>query len=91
MSDAEAEKWIKVLECQPSEGWSGKFTYAGWKDVPSVYLACEKDAAVPFELQKKFAALAGSEIFTCSAAHMPTLSQPDKVVEVVRKAAGEAL
>jgi hypothetical protein len=91
MSDAEAEKWIKPLECQPSSGYNGKCTYAGWKDVSSVYLVCENDAAVPLPLQMQMATLAGSEIVTCSAAHMMMLSQPDKVVEVVRKAAGETL
>jgi pimeloyl-ACP methyl ester carboxylesterase len=91
MSDAEAEKWMQVLECQPSSGWNDKCTYAGWKDVPSVYLVCENDAAIPPPLQMQMVALAGSEVVTCSAAHMMILSQPDTVVEVVRKAAGETL
>lgn len=91
MSDAEAEKWAAVLECQPSSGWNDKCTYAGWKDVPSVYLVCENDAAIPLELQMQVASLAGSEVVTCSAGHMVMLSQPEKVVEVVRKAAGESI
>ena len=35
--------------------------------------------------------MAGSEIERCESGHMVMLSMPDTVVEVIRKAAGEAI
>lgn len=91
LPDFEAEAWLKKFECQPAFEWDDVIDYGGWKNVPSVYLCCLNDALLPLELQQQMAALAGSEIQTCSAGHMVMLSQPDRVVEVIRKAAGEAL
>lgn len=54
MEDAEAEKWVSGLECQPSrDEWNGKCTYAAWKEMPSVYLLCENDLAIlpPLQMQ----------------------------------------
>ena len=56
-----------------------------------MYLICENDATTTLGLQKELAALARSEVETCSAGHMAMLSQPGKVVEVVRRAAGESV
>ena len=87
----EARSWAGKLQCQPASGWDGKVTYGGWTQIPSVYLLCEQDAVLPLELQKKMAGLAGSEIENCAGGHMVPLSQPNKVVEVVRRAAGEVV
>ena len=86
LSPEEAAKWAKTLQMQPAAGWDDVVTYGAWKDVPSVYLVCENDAALPAELQLKFAEMAGSRIERCAAGHMPMLSVPDRVVEVVRNA-----
>ncbi|MCJ1435568.1 hypothetical protein MMC27_004942 [Xylographa pallens] len=88
---ADAESWSNKLSFQPAHGWHGVISYTGWKEVPSIYLICENDIVVPAEVQKYFAANAGSEIVTCTAGHMPMLSQPEKVVEVIRRAAGEKI
>ncbi|MCJ1403203.1 hypothetical protein MMC11_006426 [Xylographa trunciseda] len=87
----EAESWAKRLSFQPAHGWDGVISYTAWKDVPSTYLICDNDAVVPPALQKHWAENAGCEIVTCSAGHMPMLSQPEKVVEVIRRAAGEKI
>lgn len=87
----EAEAWAKQLSFQPASGWNQVITYTGWKEVPSVYLTCENDKVLPPDFQQHFAQNAGSEIVNCSAGHMPMLSQPEKVVEVIRKAAGETV
>jgi len=88
---SEAENWLTKLDCQPAFGWNEEVTYGGWKDVPSVYLCCKNDTIVPVQMQLLMAGVAGSEIEYCSAGHMVMLSQPDRVVELVRKAAGENL
>ena len=89
LDEVETQKWVKTLKPQPSTGWAGMVSYCGWREVPSLYLVCEKDMLLPAELQMQFAALAGSEVVKCGAGHMVQLSMPEKVVEVVKKAAGE--
>ncbi|TVY48645.1 hypothetical protein LOCC1_G003961 [Lachnellula occidentalis] len=81
------ERWMKVLKSQPAAGWDDTVTYCGWKEVPSVYLVCEKDAILPETMQLGFAQLAGSQITRCAAGHMVQISMPEKVAEVVKAAA----
>lgn len=88
---AEADSWLAKLDCQPASGWDDEITYTGWKKVPSVYLVCDRDAVLPPPMQEQMAQAAGAEIIKCAGGHMVMLSQPDKVVEVVRVAAGEKL
>ena len=80
---------MKTLKPQPAAGWDDTVTYSGWKEVSSVYLVCENDAIVPDTMQVEFAQLAGSKIERCNAGHMVQISMPEKVVEVVKAAAGE--
>ncbi|KAL8760292.1 MAG: hypothetical protein Q9184_003387 [Pyrenodesmia sp. 2 TL-2023] len=91
LSDSDAALWISKLSCQPSSGWDDVVDFAGWKHVPSVYLLCEQDAILKPEMQLQMAQMAGSEIERCSAGHCCMIGQPERVVEVVRKAAGESM
>ena len=79
----EAAKWAKILQVQPAEGWDDVVTYGAWKIVPSVYLVCEGDACLPPTMQLQMAERAGSSVEKCAAGHMPMISVPEKVVEVV--------
>lgn len=88
MSHEETEKWMKELKCQPGEGWDQTTLYCGWRDVPSVYLVCKGDRCLPASVQVQHAKVAGSEVEKCEAGHMVMLSMPEKVVEVIVKAAG---
>ena len=91
LSPEEAAKWAKKLSCHPSRGWDGVVDYVGWKKVPSVYLVSEVDALLSEEMQLDFAKRAASEIERCSAGHCLMIGQPERCLEVVRKAAGEVL
>ena len=86
LASEEATKWTKTLQMQPAAGWDDTVTYGVWKDVPSVYLVCEGDACIPAAVQLQMAERAGSKVERCAAGHMPMLSMPDRVVEVVRAA-----
>ena len=87
LDDTIAASWTKKLQTQPAADWDDTVTYCGWKDVPSVYLVCEADAVIPSPMQMQLAESAGCEIERCNAGHMVMLSMPQKVVEVVKKAA----
>ncbi|KAH8695237.1 Alpha/beta hydrolase fold-1 [Talaromyces proteolyticus] len=86
---AEKSAWLAKLQPQPAQGWDGRVEYTGWKDVPSVYLVCEGDELLPMPLQEQLAGLAGSKVERCSAGHVPQVSQPERVVEVVKGAVEE--
>jgi len=86
LDEPEKDKWIKALRTQPAEGWDDMVTYCAWSHVPSVYLVCEGDAIIPTSLQLQFAEAASSKIEKCGAGHMPMLSMPERVVEVIRGA-----
>ena len=87
---AEAEKYVNELSWQPSTYIESiHVTYCAWKEVPSVYLCCTQDQVIPLEMQHQFAALAGAKTESCKAGHMVLLSQPERVVEFVKKAAAE--
>ncbi|TKA80492.1 hypothetical protein B0A55_02302 [Friedmanniomyces simplex] len=68
-------------------------TYAAWKSIPSTYLVCERDSALPVAAQEAMVAQPGAEftVERCAAGHSPFLSMPDFTAEVVRRAAGERI
>lgn len=90
IAPAEAETYARSLSWQPaSYRESIHVTYCAWKEIPSVYLCCTEDRIMPLEFQQKMAGMAGAEVESCDAGHMVVLSQPERVVEVVLRAAGE--
>ncbi|KAJ5703611.1 hypothetical protein N7493_011536 [Penicillium malachiteum] len=84
LQEDEKAQWLAALKPQPAQGWDDTVRYTGWKDVPSTYLICEGDNALPVPLQEQLASLAGSTIERCSAGHLPMLSQPGAVVDVIK-------
>ncbi|MBG6103841.1 pimeloyl-ACP methyl ester carboxylesterase [Micromonospora vinacea] len=55
---------------------------AAWKDVPSTYLVCTRDAGTPVRLQREFARRAG-RVVELDAGHHPFLSQPVAVRDLL--------
>ncbi len=55
---------------------------AAWQQVPSTYLVCTEDRGTPAELQRRYAARAGS-VVELDAGHHPFLSQPRAVRDLV--------
>ena len=69
-------------------------TYPAWRHIPTAYLVCEKDNAIPPKSQDfmiERARYKGCKILVerCQAGHSPFLSVPETVVEVIRQVAGE--
>ena len=62
-------------------------TAAAWQSLPSTYLICEQDRAVPPPVQEAMSARAGT-VRRVAASHSPFLSRPDAVTEVVLHALG---
>jgi pimeloyl-ACP methyl ester carboxylesterase len=62
---------------------------AAWHDIPSTYVVCERDNAIPVFAQDNLAQRAGS-VRRLDADHSPFLSMPDEVVAILRDVVGEA-
>lgn len=91
-NDLDAETTARCLaEIAPYQAKPTIFTpvtYEAYRDVPSTYLFCEKDAAMPFDLQKAMVTTAGEDLiksYTCGAGHLPMLGTPQIVFDVIDK------
>lgn len=92
----EPEKYVKMLKPHSYRTLASKVTYPAWQHVPSTYLLCEKDEAIPLHAQKGMveqAQKAGADmkIDTVDASHSPFLSVPGEMVRSIRRAAGESV
>ena len=59
--------------------------------VPSTFLICENDNALPIPVQERMAKNLGegANVERCSAGHSPFVSQPDVVAKIIKRMAGE--
>jgi pimeloyl-ACP methyl ester carboxylesterase len=58
-----------------------------WKTKPSWYVLATKDHTVHPDLQRWVSKRMGANVTEVASSHVPMLSQPDVVIEVIRKAA----
>ena len=61
-----------------------------WKSKPSWYIVAKKDQTVHPDLERAMATRMGATTFECDSSHVPMLSQPDFVLDVIRAAAESA-
>ncbi|KAK2746616.1 hypothetical protein FQN55_005604 [Onygenales sp. PD_40] len=95
LPDETAEFWVSKLQPHSHATNFVGVPTASWRKIPSSYLLCENDQAIPLFVQEamvKACQDAGATIDTTkiAASHSPFLSKPDEVVEFLRRAAGEA-
>jgi pimeloyl-ACP methyl ester carboxylesterase len=58
-----------------------------WKSKPSWYIVGKKDHTVHPDLERFFAKRMGATAYELDSSHVPMLSQPERVIEVIRAAA----
>jgi len=58
-----------------------------WKSKPSWYIVGKNDRTVPPDLQRFFAKRMGAKVTEVASSHVPMLSHPDVVLDVIRDAA----
>ena len=58
-----------------------------WKTKPSWYIVGKKDHTVQPDLERFFAKRMGATTYELDSSHVPMLSQPDRVLDVIRTAA----
>ncbi len=57
---------------------------AAWHSVPSTYVICERDNAIPPAIQERMSARAGT-VSRIDAGHSPFLSRPDEVTAIIQE------
>ena len=60
-------------------------TTTAWKTIPSTYIVCEADNAVPVAVQESLAERVDA-VYRLSASHSPFLSQPAALARLIRQA-----
>ena len=58
-----------------------------WKKIPSWYMVATQDRIIPPEAEKAMAARAGSTVVEVKSSHVPMISQPLKVLALIKAAA----
>ncbi len=86
-SPEDAAEAAGQLEPQSREALGQSVRQAAWHDIPSTYLICERDNAIPPFVQEELAQRAG-EVRRLDASHSPFLSRPDEVIELIAELAG---
>ncbi|PMD13988.1 prolyl aminopeptidase-like protein [Hyaloscypha hepaticicola] len=92
-----AAPYIAALKPHSYRTFSSQQSVAPWKVIPSTYILCENDQAIPVQAQEGMLANAhqmapGSfdVIERCSASHSPFISQPEWLADKLIKGAGGA-
>jgi pimeloyl-ACP methyl ester carboxylesterase len=80
---ATAQQAVSQLGYQSLASMIQEVTEVAWKTVPSTYIICEADNAVPPSLQERFAQRA-EKVQRLNTSHAPFLSQPAALAQLIR-------
>lgn len=93
LPEDEVEMLSATLKTHSYRTFLSEVTVAPWKYVPSTYLYCLRDEAIPFAFQKvmveQFAEGYDIKTETLDASHSPFWSRPKEVAAAIRRAAGD--
>ncbi|MCZ2828876.1 alpha/beta hydrolase [Modestobacter sp. VKM Ac-2986] len=80
-----AEESLARLGPQSLRSCTDALTAAGWHTIPATYLVCERDGALPVELQEQLALRSGT-VRRLPSGHSPHLSMPGELAAVLTEA-----
>ena len=87
LSDQE-QKLIWATHAAPTADlFNQKVEGTAWKSKPSWYIVATSDRTIQPDLERFVAKRMGAKVFETDSSHVPMLSQPDLVLDVIRKAA----
>lgn len=90
MTEEHAAEVKKTLKHHSQKAFMSKLSYPAYRDIPTTYILCTKDNAIPIAAQEGWvegAKKLGSHIetFRLEASHSPFYSMPDKVAAICFK------
>src|SRR5262245_10993059 len=84
----EEQKLIRATHAAPSADlFNQKVDGTAWRSKPSWYIVASSDRTIQPALERFVAKRMGANTFETDSSHVPMLSQPDFVLDVIRKAA----
>ncbi|KAL3471507.1 alpha/beta-hydrolase [Aspergillus californicus] len=90
MNDRDAKVAAEALKPHSYQTFHSNITFAAWRHVPSTYLYCLKDEAIPLSIQKMMVqeVARGIKIYTdvVDASHSPFYTVPDHVAAAIEAA-----
>jgi pimeloyl-ACP methyl ester carboxylesterase len=90
LSDEEKQVLTATQTPTAAAVFGATITTAAWKTKPSWYVIATNDRAVPPELQKAEAAAMKATSITVPSSHVPMLSHPKEVGDLIEQAAAKA-
>lgn len=72
-----------------AKAFGDKTSYAAWKNKPSYYIVAAKDRMIAPQLEQAFAKKLNATTTVLQTSHVPMLSQPKQVAEVILAAAAK--
>lgn len=87
LPDVVAQGYASRLSDQSLASFAAPQTAAAWQEVPSVYVACTQDQAIPYAAQRAMSARARA-VYTLESSHSPFASHPAEVAGIIAAAAG---
>ncbi|TGO45105.1 hypothetical protein BCON_0423g00070 [Botryotinia convoluta] len=94
VSRNEAQKYVEMLKEHSYKTFDSPVTTEPWRHIPSTYVVCEEDKAIPLEAQlgmirgaQEIAEGSFGTIERTNASHSPFISQPEWLAEKLIKAA----
>lgn len=79
-----AERADAALEPQRRDVFAQEIRAAAWQTVPSTYVVCERDNAIPPAVQERMAERAGT-LNRIDSGHAPFLSRPDELTAIIQE------
>lgn len=94
LSTDEQAYWFSQLQAHSVASLRTPTLGASWKTIPSSYLICEQDLALPVQVQEMMVSRAKEkgvnvEVSRLDTGHSPYLTMPRETVEWIRGVAGE--
>lgn len=84
----EEQKLVWATQAAPvPDLFNQKVEGTAWKSKPSWYIVATRDKTIHPDLERFVAKRMGATTFETDSSHVPMLSQPDFVLDVIRKAA----
>jgi hypothetical protein len=76
-----------VQQALASSAFTDVMGVPAWKALPSWYLVAQNDEAIPPDAERQFAARMGATTVEIPSSHVPMVSRPEEVADLIERAA----